>query len=244
MASPDDDKSRLLQQAELLQPWYFRFEIDGLAFGGQVPRDTEKTGLFSSWARKLGQPVKTIIEFGSHEGSHSLQLASIPEVERVIGLEGRPDNIVRARFIKRIFRADSIEFHQCNLEKLDPPQWPICDAVFCAGLLYHLPRPWEFVPKLSMLCKSYLFLDTHYASSVDERVEGYSGKWTGEGPDPLSGLSKRSFWLSFKDITRLLMENGFIIRFVRDYESFSRGSRVFIFAEKAKHDFVEYQLRA
>src|SRR5271165_2969549 len=177
MASLDECSPRILEQAELLQPWYFRFQIDGLTFGGQVPRDTERTELFSGWARKLGRTVKTIIELGSHEGNHSLQLASIPGVERVIGLEGRAYNLVRARFIKRIFGADSIEFHLCNLENFDPRAWPVCDAVFCSGLLYHLPRPWEFFAKLSMLCKSYLFLDTHYANRVDERVEGYSGKW-------------------------------------------------------------------
>jgi hypothetical protein len=103
--SASDHKSRILEQAELLQPWHFRFEIDGLTFGGQVPRDIEKTGLFSTWARKLGQPVKTIMEFGSHEGSHSLQLANIPGVERVIGLEGREHNVVRARLVKRVFGA-------------------------------------------------------------------------------------------------------------------------------------------
>jgi hypothetical protein len=239
MASPDD-YNQILEQAALLQPWWFRFEINGVTLGGQVPRDTEKTELFSKWARKLGQPVKTIMELGSHEGSHSLQLANVPGVERVIGLEGREDNLERARFIKRISGADSIEFYHNNLENLDPCSWPACDAVFCAGLLYHLPRPWEFVPKLSILCKSYLFLDTHYAKIADERVEGYSGKWTAEGTDPLSGLSSRSFWLSFQDMIRILMQNGFLIRFVRDYETFPNGPRVFIIAEKAT-DTVQYQ---
>jgi hypothetical protein len=241
MVTPDDCRSQIVEQVELLQPWWFRFEMDGLAFGGQVPRETEKTECFSTWARKLGQPVRTIMEFGSHEGSHSLQLASIPGVERVIGLEGREDNLRRARLVKRIFGADSIEFHQCNLENLDPRLWPICDAAFCAGLLYHLPRPWEFILKLSILCKSFLFLDTHYTNSPDERIDGYSGKWTAEGRDPLSGLSSRSFWLSFKDIIRVLMQNGFIIRFVRDYETFANGHRVFIFAEKISQGLVEYQ---
>lgn len=242
MTSPDDHKSRILEQAELLQPWHFRFEIDGLSFGGQVPRDVEKTGLFSTWARKLGRPVRTIMEFGSHEGSHSLQLAGIPGVEKVIGLEGREHNLARARFVKRVFSANSVEFRQCNLENLDLHQFSPCDAIFCAGLLYHLPRPWDFVSKLSILCKSYLFLDTHYANSVDERVEGYAGKWTGEGADPLSGLSGRSFWLSFKEIIRVLMQNRFIIWFVRDYETFPNGSRVFIFAEKVSRELVDYQV--
>ncbi len=241
MASSDDHKSRIIEQAERLQPWWFRFEIDGFGFGGQVSRDTMKTECFSTWARKLGKPVKTIIEFGSHEGSHSLQLASIPGVERVIGLEAREDNLRRARFVKRIFGADSIEFHQCNLESFEPRSWPTCDAVFCAGVLYHLPRPWEFVPKLATLCRSYLFLVTHYAAGADDRVYGYSGKWTGEGEDPLSGLSSQSFWLSFKDIIRVLMQNGFLIRFVRDDETLR--NRVFIFAEKVSKDLVEYQYR-
>lgn len=228
----DLKSTEFTDQVKGLEPWWFEFRIADRAFGGSVPRDTEKTELFWSWVQRLGGGVETILELGSHEGSHTLQLAKYPSVKKVIGLEGREDNLARANFIKQIYQCDNVEFCQENLEKFDPRRWQQNDAVFCAGLLYHLPQPWELVRKLPFVCSRYLFLDTHYAGTEEVLVERYSGQWCSEGTDPLSGLSTQSFWLSFKDLVLLLMENGFLIRFVRDYEGFPKGPRAFLFAEK------------
>lgn len=215
-----------------LQPWWFAFETGGHRFGGEVPRDTEKVRAFFEWIARSGGRAETILELGSHEGSHSLQLASGPGVKRVLALEGRPDNVERARLVQRAFGAANVEFRLANLEAFDPAEVGPVDAVFCAGLFYHLPEPWSLVERLAPISR-YLFLDTHYAAVESAAVGRYRGCWKGEGRDPLSGLSGRSFWLSFRHLVLLLMENGFLLRFVRDYDRSTHGSRAWLFAERA-----------
>jgi hypothetical protein len=173
----------------------------------------------------------TILELGSHEGSHSLQLAAGPGVDRVVALEGRPDNVERARMVQRAFGVRNVEFRLANLEAFDPGMVGLVDAVFCAGLLYHLPEPWLLLERLAGICR-FLFLDTHYAPVETDAVGRYRGCWKGEGADGLSGLSRRSFWMSFRHLVLLLLDNGFVLRFVRDYHRAAHGPRVWLFAER------------
>jgi hypothetical protein len=220
-----------LDEATQLGPWWYRFEVSGQTFGGDIPRDTDRVETFFRWLESFGDTIATVLELGSHEGSHSLQLAEHPGVTRVLGLEGREDNVERARFVQRVYGADSIEFRHYNLEDLDPSEVGPFDAVFCAGLLYHLPRPWRLIEQLAPITR-WLFLDTHY-SATDGQVLAfpYRGCWQHEGPDPLSGLSSFSFWLSFRQLVLVLLESGFALRFVRDLESDS-GPRTWLLAEQ------------
>ena len=211
-----------------LDPWWFSFETGGHTFGGRVPRDTDKVDLFFEWAGRFGR-VESVLELGAHEGNHSLQLASHPRVLRVVGLEGREDNVRRAQLVQEAFGQTNVEFRHYNVERFEPAEFAGFDAVFCSGLLYHLPEPWTLLRKLAGIGR-FLFLDTHYAAAEEAVVGPYAGRWHPEGPDPLSGLSERSFWLTVKDLVLLLMENGFLIRYVRDMGSAERD-RIWFFAE-------------
>ena len=62
-------------------------------------------------------------------------------------------------------------------------------------------------------------------------MQHHKGKWYQEGQDSLSGLSDRSFWLTFRDLILLLMENAFLVRYVRDGGN-GETDRVWIFAEQ------------
>lgn len=213
-----------------LEPWWFAFEAGGHAFGGRVPRDTEKVRVFFRCLERCRARAATILELGSHEGSHSLQLAAGPGVERVVGLEGRPDNLDRARLVQRVFGVRNVDFRLSNLEAFDGTEIGPVDAVFCAGLLYHLPEPWRLVERLGPICR-FLFLDTHYAAAEVDAAGRYRGCWRDEGRDALSGLSRRSFWLSFRHLVMLLLDSGFVLRFVRDYDRSTYGPRAWLFAE-------------
>ena len=214
-----------------LEPWWFRFELNGEAFGGQAQRDVEKVSTFFEWVGRCGGKMGTILELGSHEGSHSLQLAERPEIVRVVGLEGRDDNLARARLVQRAYGATNVEFRRCDLEHFDPVAHGSFDAIFCAGLLYHLPEPWKLLAQLGDIGR-FLFLDTHYSASDEVAVGRYRGRWYAEGVDALSGLSERAFWLTFKHLTMQLLETGFVVRFVRDFEYTINGPRVWILAER------------
>ena len=212
-----------------LDPWWFAFEAGGQTFGGSVPRDTNRVDLFFDWAHRLGR-VETILELGSHEGSHSLQLAARPGVRRVVALEGREDNVRRAQLVLEAYGPPDVEFRHYNLERFEPAEFAGFDAVFCCGLLYHLPEPWALLQKLAGVCR-FLYLDTHYAPIEEAHVGPFGGRWYKEGSDGLSGLSGRSFWLGFKELVMVLMESGFIVRYVRDMGA-ETANRVWIFAEQ------------
>jgi len=225
----------LAERARALDPWWFQFEADGETFGGEVPRDTSRTATFFEWVEKLQLPVRTILELGSHEGNHTLQLASHPGVEKVVGLEGRSDNIARANFVKAAFDLPSIEFHEHNLEHFDPADWPRFDAVFCSGLLYHLPNPWELLPKIARLARHCVLVDTLYSEWPRDLVERTAGQWCNEPTGALAGFSERSFLLSFKSIAMLMMEHGLVVHHVTDYgQPRGKHHRILIFAEKTE----------
>ncbi|MGD9897303.1 MAG: class I SAM-dependent methyltransferase [Candidatus Methylacidiphilaceae bacterium] len=229
----DQRHEAVREEAGKLGPWWFEFRCGELVFGGNCPRDRRKTELLFEWAERLGIPLHEILELGSHEGSHTLQLAEPPFVKRVVGLEGRGDNFARANFVKRIFGCRKCEFHQTDLEVWQPAPGERYDAVFCAGLLYHLVRPWELIDKVASCQPRLLFLDTHYAPVETALAGRWAGQWMGEGSDPLSGLSPQAFWLSFKDLSLYLMEKGFLIRFVQDMEHHGNGPRVLMVAERS-----------
>lgn len=128
-----------------LGPWFTQFEIDGVAFGGvNSYADDPRVGLFFDW---IGQPAR-ILELGCFEGGHSVRLASPPFVERLVGLEGRPENIARARLATQVLGRGNTEIRQVDLEEASLAQFGRFDAVFCAGLLYHLKRPWRLLTRL------------------------------------------------------------------------------------------------
>jgi len=86
------------------------------------------------------------------------------------------------------------------------------DAVFCCGLLYHLPRPWELIEQIAQVTDS-LFLSTHYApdTQADTLRNGVRGMVYQEFgvADPLSGLSDESFWPTLDGLLAMLRARGF-----------------------------------
>jgi SAM-dependent methyltransferase len=191
-----------------LGPWITSYRIDGKSYGGG----------FAAWSdERIPQffeafpGVRRILEMGSLEGGHTFRLASSPGVERVVALEGRKQNIRRSRFIQRILRVPNAQFHAVNLEEADLSSLGSFDAVFCSGVLYHLPNPWDLVEKIGRLGPR-LFLWTHIASDdASMEVRGFRGQWYQEGSRSIaiSGFSSRSYWLTLASLERLLGEHGF-----------------------------------
>jgi hypothetical protein len=216
-----------------LQPWYLRFEKEGYVFGGNIVPDTRRVATFARFISQFPKPIHNVLELGSHEGGHSLQLSAIEGIDKVIALEGRIDNVARAKLIYHVFEARKVDLRYYDIEELNVADFSeSIDAVFCSGMLYHLKKPWDLIKKLDQLGAKLLFIDTHYAASGEVFLEGFSGSWFNEGFDPLSGLSERSFWLTAKDLMKLLYEYGFIIRFFHDIPDHVFGPRAWIVAEK------------
>ena len=190
-------------------PWITQFVIDGVATGGdyQVTGDPRVRQFLERFPS-----VRTILELGSLEGGHSFTLAKHPGVERILAVEGRSANIERAKFIGSLLGISNVQFKQGNLEQLDLLSLGHFDAVYCCGLLYHLPEPWKLISQAPLVAPS-LFIWTVYANENEATIEidGLQGREYIEGglDEPLSGLSPTSIWLTLPSLVELLKRNGY-----------------------------------
>ncbi|MFB3916101.1 MAG: class I SAM-dependent methyltransferase [Terriglobales bacterium] len=191
-------------------PWITKFTIDGNSYGGWF--DAVNDPRVEQFHRAF-PAARSVLERGSLEGGHTIAFARTPGVSQVVALEGRAENISRAQFVVELLKLPNVRFEQINLEYRETlASFGIFDAVYCCGLLYHLPRPWELLKQIART-PGNLFLSTHYSAPETAKVvrEGYSGSWYTEAgvKDPLSGLSKTSFWPTLPCLSSMLQNNGF-----------------------------------
>jgi SAM-dependent methyltransferase len=187
-------------------PWVTRFTIDGRAYGGDFDAagDTRVTAFAEAFPG-----ARRVLELGSLEGGHSFALAALPGIEEVVAVEGRQANLERARFAQGVLDARRVTFVRADLERTDLAPLGSFDAVFCVGLLYHLPNPWELLRRVADVSDG-VFLWTHYASAEELRAGGYPGAPYREFglADPLSGLSEASFWPTRDALLAMLRDAG------------------------------------
>lgn len=130
----------------------------------------------------------------------------------------------------------NVSFVCADLESVRLSDFGEYDAVFCSGLLYHLPRPWDVIQEISKVT-SKLFIWTHYASDTKaaETINGYRGFWYEEFGyhDPLSGLSKKSFWVSKSSLFGMLKKAGFRnFKIYDDTQNHAQGPAIILGAWK------------
>jgi len=201
--------SDLTSEFAKLGPWVFQFRIDGEDYGGAISAigDARVDQFF-----RFAPEAATILELGSLEGAHTFILAQRPGVKRVLALEGREFNLRKARFVQELLHVSNAEFAQANLESSDLAAFGKFDAVFCSGLIYHLPEPWKLISQLPALAPN-LFIWTHYAADADTEIvsDGLRGKIHPEGgaAEPLSGLSPTATWLTLGSLITSLTKSGY-----------------------------------
>ena len=190
-------------------PWITQFVIDGVPSGGeyQVVNDRRVQQFLERFPN-----VRTILELGSLEGGHTFMLARHPGVERVLAIEGRLANIDRAKFIGSLLGVSNVQFKQANIEELQLPSLGRFDAIFCCGLLYHLPEPWKLISQTPLVAPS-IFVWTVYANENEAniQIDDLRGREYIEGGvnEPLSGLSPKSIWLTLPSLLELLKRSGY-----------------------------------
>jgi SAM-dependent methyltransferase len=184
-------------------PWVTRFRINGRSYGGW--RDFTDDDRIRDFVERF-EPCD-VLELGCLEAGQTVELAR--RGYKVTAIEGRDENVRRARWICRLFETDAVIL-AADLETVPLREFGRFDVVFCSGLLYHLPRPWELVEQLPAVAAN-VFLSTHYAEKQHATANGIAGRWYSElgREDPLSGLSERSFWPTKAALLDLLRANGY-----------------------------------
>src|SRR3954452_11124146 len=144
--TPSRYRTKVLDRRfQQLGPWVTRVAVGGREDGGEhsFADDVRLTQFWQAFPS-----ARRILELGALEGGHTFELARRPGVEQVIAVEGRKANLARARFAQRVLDVPNVVFTEADLETWDPSSFGTYDAIFCCGLLYHLPRPWKLVDRL------------------------------------------------------------------------------------------------
>lgn len=213
------------------KPWVTKFEIEGVSSGGyfDAMHDVRIDQFFRMFPK-----IETILELGSLEGGHTFALSARQGVKSVVGIEGRVQNVEKSRAVQRLLDIRNVEFLVENLESYDLRSAGAFDAVFCVGVLYHLPRPWDLIAQMAQVTRN-LFLWTHYAprDKADQVSGGYRGSVYGEFglADPLSGMSEQSFWPTLDGLVEMLGKYGFAkIQTVENNPSHPNGPAIILAA--------------
>jgi len=226
----------LTEQFAELGPWIFQFRIDGEDYGGGISAagDARVEAFF-----RFAPDAATILELGSLEGAHSFILAQHAGTKRVVALEGREANLRKARFVQELLQVRNVEFARANLEHAELTSFGKFDAVFCSGLLYHLPEPWKLIERLPAIAPVF-FIWTQYAAENEAHDvgQGLRGKIHVEGglDEPLSGLSATATWLTLDSLCELLTASGYgSVDVIYDDPSHANGPAVTIGARREGH---------
>ena len=212
-------------------PWVTKYDVRGVSSGGSFDaiNDYRLDFFWRSFPK-----ARRILELGSLEGGHTIALARRPGVEFVLGVEGREANLQRALLAQEFFEVPNIQFVQANLETVMLAEFGAFDAIYCCGLLYHLPEPWRLVEQFAGVAPG-LFLWTHCVAeeSADTFAHGYKGQRRLEGgqDEALSGLSPDSFWPTLGSLCNMLTDFGFSeLRLLENDLKHSNGPAVIIAA--------------
>jgi len=183
--------------------WVTRYRINGSLYGGYFLAADDPR--LTAFLKRCPNPGR-VLELGCLEGGHSFALDRT--AEHVIAIDARDANLEHARWVQQILDVTNVSFHRGNLETHDLANWGLFDQIFNAGVLYHLPRPWELLRRLSAVGRE-MFLCTHLAPRAEVEQNGYRGIFFAEREGPKSGMSGRSFWLVREDLLRMLADCGF-----------------------------------
>jgi SAM-dependent methyltransferase len=188
--------------------WMTRYRVGKRDYGGKFnfAYDTRLNWFYETFPK-----AKTILEVGSLEGGQTFQLAR-RRGTKITAIESRDFNIEKARFAQKLLKIKNVEFVQADLEVTPLDTFGQFDAVLCCGVLYHLPRPWEFLDQIRSVTRC-VYIGTHHAveKNVTETINGFPGHWYDEFGfgDAMSGMSPRSFWITLPSLIDRLKQNGF-----------------------------------
>ncbi|MGI5339236.1 class I SAM-dependent methyltransferase [Streptomyces sp. CA-181903] len=197
-----------------LEPWVGDFVYNGVRYATASTRDyllsQPPQDRADAFFRAFPQ-AKRVLELGALEGADTLAMAGQDGVE-ILALEGREENLRRAEFVMELHGVSNVELRLADVESMDFAALGHFDATLCAGLLYHVRRPWELLADIGSV-SDCLYLSTHYWGSSEglDVVDGYAFHPVREDhPEPQArGLSVDVRWLDRPSLMRALERAGF-----------------------------------
>lgn len=125
-------------------------------------RPGEFLSLFDA-ARSKPWSECTILDLGCGEGTSSTALGRTGA--RVIGIDGRPEVLRRAEYVRDRLGYANVELRLGSV--LDEKLWERADAVYASGLIHHLADPFALIELLSRHCAELAYFCTHLAPRTE-----------------------------------------------------------------------------
>jgi SAM-dependent methyltransferase len=150
----------------------YRLGVSSNLFSGVLPEgiyypdyttleDHRPLEFISIAGRALAKPWKrcTILDVGCGEGTSTIAIGRTGA--RVIGIEGRPEVVARANYLRGRLGYTNVEFRTGDV--LDRTLWEKADGVFASGLIHHLERPFRLMELIGEHCSELAYFCTHLA---------------------------------------------------------------------------------
>jgi len=153
-----------------------------------------------------------VMELGPWNGLDSVWIA--PWCDELVSIEGKSANIDVAENRCKRAGVENVRFVEGNLESFDLVSIGRFDCVWAAGILYHMPKPWELMQRIAAVTDT-CFGWSHVASKASLERGGYHGQTYHElvGTE-LAGVSPESFWMTSDEFVRAWKDVGFDCRWL------------------------------
>lgn len=262
--SPDLEKDRCemadtdvtrLQQVKA-RTWFYEFDLpDGTRTSSDLP--AEILPIHASRRDKLVQIIQErvhmaheldAIDFASHEGYYSIELAR--HFKTVRGYENRQSSIDAAQIITDVLNIRNVRYISADLQHMQYDPKDCADFVLLYGLIYHLENPIHTIRLASQMTRKHILVETqvfpydiagrledgHYLNM--RQIEGVFGLTPDYSHHREGGSTDLALVPSLNGLLFLLRMFGFselsvLPSAAADYEQFRRGTRVVVYGSKA-----------
>lgn len=155
-----------------------------------------------------------VLDLACLEGLYGIELAL--QGSQVVGIEGREENLEKARFTKSVLGLDNIEFVRDDVRNLSPEKYGQFDVVLCLGIFYHLDAPdvFEFAQNIEKVCARLAIFDTHVSRTQEQSYTYQNREYWGRNYTEDETLwasigNSTSVWLTRPSLYNLLVDVGF-----------------------------------
>jgi len=124
-----------------------------------------------------------LADLGCLEGGFAVEFARMGF--QVLGIEVREANMAACNYVKANTHLPNLEFIRDDARNI--AKYGVFDVVFCAGLLYHLDKPKEFLKTLSAVTTKLLILQTHFSTATKNKEH----RRFGIARRPLAGVKRK-----------------------------------------------------
>ena len=224
--------NELRSRASELAPWITQFSVLGVKYGGTY--DALNDDRVSRVAHFFPRCAR-ILEAGCLEGGHTVILSRAYPYTDIVALDGRKENIEKARFLTSLYGCNRVTFGVEDLEVANLSGYGRFDLCVCLGLLYHLIEPWKFIQQLGAQCEAVWIWTTLCDEASAETMSGnYRGRIFQEGPldHALSALRGQSFFPTLGSLVQMLRDAGFCDFHVMNMEVTPNGPSVMLACTK------------